>query len=552
VSRLTDREGEPLTSLRFAFSSWRTFSVALLSFASGLPLGVVWILIPDWMRKSGYDIRLVGLITIAHAPWSFKLLWSPLMDRYRIPLLGRRRGWMALTQLSLVALGLALAISGDQPDAAWVLLALALSIAVASASQDIVIDAYAVDVLRKEEQGPAVGLRIGVYRAAMYVAGALAITLVGRFSWTAVNIFLTLLYLPMLAVTFAAPEPEERTLEPRSLREAVWNPFLGFMVRHRALEILAFVLLYKFSDQLSQSLLRPFLVDMGYSDFDRGFAMGTVGLLGTVGGALVGGSITTVLGLGRSLWIFGFLQIFSNVGYLLIVHTGVNRPLMYGAMSFETLTSGLGMGAFTLRAVACARADLSRGDACGYRTAVARRPAVARSAHRRPRVAAGADDPSRCRVLDRPRRRPKLRSAGGAARDAEAANRQRLDRLGRHSRVRAARWAGGCGVLRRPSRSAARLGASRGSYVNGAQGPTDRSLPPATRSHTNSRAIGPSGLGTAVVPRIIDAHQVARALDTGQTAAEDIGHRPAGGRTADGLGRRDGQGHDAECHRQHC
>src|SRR5262249_38514512 len=152
--------------------------------------------IPDWMRKSGMDIRVIGLFTLAQIPWSFKFLWSPLMDRYTPPWLGRRRGWMAVAQVALLAFTISLAGLGNNPDSAWVLGALALAIAFASATQDIAIDAYAVDVLRPEEQGIAAGARIAVYRAAMFVAGGFAITLAGQISWPLVNIILGLLYIP--------------------------------------------------------------------------------------------------------------------------------------------------------------------------------------------------------------------------------------------------------------------------------------------------------------------------------------------------------------------
>lgn len=320
--------------------------MALLSFSSGLPLGLVWIAIPDWMRTAGFDIRVVGLSTLVHAPWTFKMLWSPLMDRYAPPWLDRRRGWIVVTQVALFALTLALGGAGHRPDTPWVVLAFALAIAFASASQDIVVDAYAVEVLRQDEQGIAVGARTALYRAAMYVAGALAITLAGRLSWPAVNAGMAALYLPLMLVAWRAPEPERRPRRPQRLVDAVWRPFLGLFSRHRAVEILSFVLLYKLADNLAQSLQRPFLVDMGYGATDRGVALGTVGLIGTIAGTLLGGALTTTMGLGHSLWVFGFLQIFSNVGYVLLSLSGVNRPLMYGAMSFETLTTGLGMGAF--------------------------------------------------------------------------------------------------------------------------------------------------------------------------------------------------------------
>ena len=336
-------------SLARAMSSWRTASVALLSFSSGLPLGLVSISIPDWMRDIGVDIRLVGLFTLAQAPWAFKVVWSPLMDRYVPPFWGRRRGWMAVTQVALAVLGLLLAGVGRQPDAIWVVGALVLAIALASASQDIAIDAYAVEVLRKEEQGAAVGARIGLYRAAMVVSGGAAITGAARIGWPAVNALLALVYLPMLLLTWKAPEPETQTPVPRTLREAVWHPFLGFLGRHRALEMLTFVVLYKFADNLAQALTRPFLIDMGYSADHRGIALATVGLAAAIGGAFVGGWVTTLAGLGNSLWIFGFLQVFSNLGYYVLARIGEpNLVLMYGATSFELLTSGLGTGAFSV------------------------------------------------------------------------------------------------------------------------------------------------------------------------------------------------------------
>jgi len=338
-----------MASLAAAMRSWRTASVVLLSFSSGLPLGLVWIAIPDWMRKIGVDIRVVGLITLAQAPWTFKFLWSPLMDRFTPPFFGRRRGWAALTQVALCILTLGLAGVGNHPDTPWVVAALALAIAFASASQDIALDAYAVDVLRPDEQAVAGGARTAIYRVGMVVAGGVGITLAGRFGWPMVNCMLALLYLPMLAVTWKAPEPPGLPPPPRTLRDAVWLPFVGFLARRRALEILAFVILYRLTDNLAQSLQRPFLVEMGYSDFDRGFALSTIGLAGTLTGVFLGGAATSPLGLGRSLWIFGALQAFSNAGYVVLANLGhADRPVMYAAIGFETLAAGLGMGALSV------------------------------------------------------------------------------------------------------------------------------------------------------------------------------------------------------------
>lgn len=329
-----------------AMRSWRTGSVALQSFASGLPLGLILIAIPDWMRSIGVDIKTVGLITLAQAPWSFKILWSPLMDRWSPPFLGRRRGWIAIAQVALLCLMLGLAGVGGHPDTPWIVGALALAIAFAGATQDIAIDAYAVDVLRKEEHGVAVGARTALYRAAMILAGNLAIWGAASVSWPLVLVGLALLFLPMLVVVARSPEPPEPAVAPKSLRDAVWLPFLGFLSRHRALEILAFVVCYKLADNLAQALVSPFLIDMGYGPTDRGFWRGWISTFSTVGGTFLGGALTPVLGMGRALWIFGFLQIASNVGYVFVADAGPNRWLMFSAVAVEAFTTGLGTGAF--------------------------------------------------------------------------------------------------------------------------------------------------------------------------------------------------------------
>jgi len=321
--------------------------VSFLSFASGLPLGLVWYALPDWMRDIGVDIRLVGLLTLAQAPWSFKVLWSPLMDRYVPPFWGRRRGWMAVTQLLLAVLVLMLAGLGERPEALWIVGALAFAIAIASASQDIAIDAYAVEVLHREEQGAAVGARLAFYRAAMLVSGGVSITLAARIGWPAVNGLLAIVFVLMLALTWRSPEPDIQPIPPPTLRDAVWLPLMGMLGRPRALEILAFVLLYKLGDQLTQSLTRPFLIDMGYDAFDRGVALATLSVVLTILGTFIGGLVSTVAGLGRALWIFGVVQIFSNAGYLLLaVLDRPNVVVMYGATGFEVFAAGLGMGAF--------------------------------------------------------------------------------------------------------------------------------------------------------------------------------------------------------------
>ena len=326
--------------------SHRLLTVSLMSFVSGMPLGLVWFAIPAWMAREGVDIRVIGLFTLAQAPWSFKLLWSPWMDRYTPPFLGRKRGWILIGQVALFAFTLWLAGVSHRPEAVWVIGGLALAIAFASATQDIAIDAYAVEVLERNEQGIATGSRTAFYRGAMLVAGGASITLAAETSWPFVILLLALLYLPFMVLTALAPEPPEIASAPRSLREAVWGPFVGFLAQHRALEILAFVVLYKLSDNLTQSLTGPFLVQVGFNDVDVGIARTTIGQAASIGGTFLGGLLTDRIGLGRSLWIFGFLQLVSNLGYAVVAQVGPIRPVMYAAQGFEHLSSGLGSGAF--------------------------------------------------------------------------------------------------------------------------------------------------------------------------------------------------------------
>ena len=319
-----------------------------MSFSSGLPLGLVYVAIPDWMRSIGVDIKVVGLITLAQAPWSFKVLWAPLLDRFVPPFLGRRRGWTAIGQVALFIATLAMAGVARDPSSPWVIAALALAVAFAAATQDIAIDAYAVDVLRPDEQGVAVGFRTASYLMAMRLAGAFAITFASWWSWPTVLVLIALSYLPLLVVTVLAPKPEETEEPPRTLREAVWQPFVGFLSRPLALQILAFVILYKLADVMANALLRPFLHDMGYNEVDRGVILGLVTWVSTALGAIIGGIVTTTLGVGRSLWLFGIIQIASNVGYIAVAMSPVNRTLMLAATGFETLTSGMGTGAFSV------------------------------------------------------------------------------------------------------------------------------------------------------------------------------------------------------------
>ncbi len=312
---------------------------------------MVAITIPAWLAFEKVDIKIIGLFTLAQAPWSFKFLWSPLMDRCTLPFkrLSRKLGWTLVMQAGLLALTLWLAGLATHPDAIWMIASLTLAIAVASASQDIAVDAYTVEILERHEQGLAVGARTALYRGAMFLAGGLAITLAGSWSWPFVFAGIALLYVPLMLVTWFAPRPAADTSHTAvSVRAAVWDPFVGFLAKARALELLAFVLLYKLADNLAGGLLRPFLVQVGFNHVDVGLASATIGLVATLVGTLLGGILTTTIGLGHTLWISGALQITSNFGYVWIAVAGVDRVVMYGSMGFESFTSGMGTGAFSV------------------------------------------------------------------------------------------------------------------------------------------------------------------------------------------------------------
>jgi MFS transporter, PAT family, beta-lactamase induction signal transducer AmpG len=333
-------------SVKAVARSWRLTSVTLLMFSSSLPLGLVWIAVPAWMSYLGVNIKAVGLFQLAQAPWSFKFLWSPLLDRYPLPFLGRRRGWIFVAQIFLFVFGLGLAGVARHPDAIWVIAAFTLATAFASATQDIAYDGWTVEVLNKDEHGVAVAARGLAGRMALWLSGYVAITAAAVLSWPLVNLIIALCYLPLMIVTWLAPEPAVEPPTPPSLKEAVWRPFVGFLAQHRAVEILAFVVLFKLSDNLTQALLRPFFIQTGFGPGDVGVGTGSIGTFAIIAGTAAGGLLTQSVGLGRALWISGFLQIFSNLGYAVVAESGTNRAVLYGAQFFEMATSGLGTGAF--------------------------------------------------------------------------------------------------------------------------------------------------------------------------------------------------------------
>ncbi len=330
-----------------AFSSWRVASVSLLSISSGLPLGLVIFAIPVWMTTVGVDIKTVGVITLAQVPYAFKFLWSPLMDRFWPPFLGRKRGWVLVMQAVLVLCLSALAWVATAPSVG-VVAGLMVLISFASASQDIAYDAYAVEVLEPSEYGAATSGRTALYRAAMWVSGNVAISLGPVWGWRTTILALAGIVVALMPVTVLAAEVRAPPAPVTSLRDALWQPFVGFLSRTRALELAAFVFVYKLADNLAGALVRPFLLKHGYSEWDVGVGSGLALMISVSAGTVVGGVVTQRIGVTRALWIFGVIQGLGNLGYAWIAGAPVDRALLYSGVAIENFTSGLGNAAFAI------------------------------------------------------------------------------------------------------------------------------------------------------------------------------------------------------------
>lgn len=330
-------------------------ALLLLGFASGLPLFLTSKTLQAWMTKEGVDLGSIGLFSLVALPYSLKFLWSPLLDRYVPPFLGRRRGWLVLTQIVLVV---AIAVmSFQRPSQSLQLLAInALLIAFFSASQDIAFDAYRVDVLEEREMGAGAAVTVLGYRIALLTTGSLALILADRIPWTAVYLCMAALMALSIGFSLWAPEPIGRDQHPATLAEAVKLPFLEFFQRSglaHGLLILAFIMLYKLGDGLVNNMATPFLLQIGFSQTDIGAIQGGMGLLATIVGALAGGAILSRLGINRSLWVFGGLQALSNLAYYVLAQTGQNYPLMVVAINIENFCAGLVTAGFVAFLMSC-------------------------------------------------------------------------------------------------------------------------------------------------------------------------------------------------------
>lgn len=318
-----------------------------LGFASGLPLALSGGTLQAWATVEDVSLQAIGFLTLVGSAYTLKFLWAPFIDRYVPPFLGRRRGWMLLTQLALAAT--IAAMSFFSPSQALMPLAmLAVLVAFFSATQDIAFDAYRTDVLHTEERGAGAAVSVLGYRLAMLVSGGLALILADSWiGWG--NTYLLMAALMALAalVTLVAPEPEVQPQPPRTLAEAVSGPLVEFFSRRGAITLLALVVLYKLGDAFAGALSTTFLIrGAGYSATEVGAVNKLMGLAATIVGALIGGGLLARLGLYRSLMLFGLAQAVSNLAYWLIAVSPQNLVLMAAGVGLENLCGGMGTAAF--------------------------------------------------------------------------------------------------------------------------------------------------------------------------------------------------------------
>jgi MFS transporter, PAT family, beta-lactamase induction signal transducer AmpG len=326
----------------------RILICVFLGFTSGLPLFILLSLLQAWLAKSGLNVKSLGLFALVMFPYTWKFLWSPLMDRYHFGSLGRRRGWMALTQGLLF-----LAIGGmgmlDPQTQAGLIAAAASLVAFLSASQDIVIDAYRRELLPDHEQGLGSAVHVNAYRVAGMVPGALSLILADLMAWQAVFWITAAFMLPGLVCTLLIKEPAVYGSPPKNLREAVLLPFREFITRggwSHALWILGFIFLYKLGDSMATALSTKFYLDLGFSMTQIGVIAKTTGFWASLAGGLLGGIWMIRIGINRGLWIFGVVQAVAILGFAWLAQVGASPLVLAIVIGFEAFGVGVGTAAF--------------------------------------------------------------------------------------------------------------------------------------------------------------------------------------------------------------
>ncbi len=324
----------------------------LLGYASGLPISLVTSTFQAWATVEGVSLVALGMITLVQQPYTYKFLWAPFMDRYAPPFLGRRRGWLLITQLTLVG-GIAWMAMHSPGTSIATMALIAVFVAFASASQDIVSDAYRTDMVASpKERGLISAFFVVGYRIALLVAGAFALFLAGGTSWLPAigwqNTYLVMAALMGIGVVAVlwAHEPQGVTA-PSTLQEAVFAPLFEFIRRPGALILLAMVILYKVGDAFALSLTTPFLIrGVGFTLEDVAYANKVTALIASLVGVILGGALMLRWGLFKSLMAFGILQAVSNLGYMALALAGRDHALLYAVVGFDNLAGGMGTASF--------------------------------------------------------------------------------------------------------------------------------------------------------------------------------------------------------------
>ena len=301
-----------------------------LGFSSGLPLYILINLLTAWLKTEGVDLKSIGLFALVGFPYTWKFLWSPFMDRFSLPFLGRRRGWMLVTQIGLllviVAMG-QLSPKADLLQIVWLCGAMAFI----SASQDIVIDAYRREILTDAQQAPGIALYVNAYKFATLIPGSLSLILSDHFSWGVVFFFTGLFMLPGILTTLMIKEPQLYGAPPKNIREAVVMPFQEFLQRKgvsHALMILCFIFLYKLGDSMATALQTPFFIELGFTRTQIGLVAKSSGLWASLAGGILGAMWLIKTGINRGLWIFGVIQAVAILGFALYYLLSA-RPSVY-------------------------------------------------------------------------------------------------------------------------------------------------------------------------------------------------------------------------------
>ena len=325
-------------------------------FSSGLPLYFLINLIPAWLRSEGVDLKTIGLFSIIGFPFTWKFLWAPLMDVIRLPWLGRRRGWMFVTQVALLCVLLSYMKLNPQNDM-FLIMKISLMVAFFAASQDIVLDAFRREILPDNELGLGNAVHVNAYRVAALVPGSLSLILADIYPWSTVFLITALFMLPGLFMTlFLAREPRLPKTAPKTLQETVIEPFQEFLNRKGlsgALLVLTFIFLYKLGDSMATALATPFYLDMGFSKEDIGLIAKNAGLWPTIIAGILGGIWMIKLGINRALWLFGVVQVVSILGFAWLAYDGPfavirlsQRLTLAAVIGFEAVGVGLGTAAF--------------------------------------------------------------------------------------------------------------------------------------------------------------------------------------------------------------